>query len=145
MTPQSAAWLLLAHMALADGEITEEERAMLSDVVALGGPWGDVDALLAEAGGTDVDTLLGAIDRYADGFFIATRVYLMARIDGEVDPAEQALYERLVGAFDLTEEDQALIAGLGAEMEAGPGLAGPGEPPARVAALYAESSFAQEG
>ncbi|MFN3200725.1 MAG: TerB family tellurite resistance protein [Bradymonadia bacterium] len=139
MKTHEAAWLLLGQMALADGKITEEERQMLADVLTPDDPWDSVDALLVAAAETDRETLVQAIEQYADGVFVAARVYLMARIDGEVDPTEQALYATLVDRFEVTPDDRAMIESLAVTLEGDPMA----PPPARFVELYAQSSFAQ--
>ena len=122
----------MAKMALSDGEVAAEERAMLRDLVD-----GEeaLDALLAKAKEAALDDLLAQVESYADGFFIALRAYAMAMVDNDFDVREEALFNKLVDRLKITDEDRALIE----RSEKAAQSNTPPEP--RVMELYESSSF----
>lgn len=96
----------MAKMALVDGHVSEEERAMLAAHVD---PSERVETLIEEAKRGSLPELLRGIDRYADRFFVALRAASMAAIDGHFDAREEALYAEVLAALEITPEDRALI------------------------------------
>lgn len=135
MKTKRAAALVMARMALADGQITEEERGFLEPVL----PQGEsVDEVLAEAKNHTMAELLAQVDNYADRFFIAMRAASMAYVDLEFDAKEEAALERLLGAVNLSDEDMTLLRETVDDM----GKADPSPPGARLAELFEQSSFA---
>ena len=106
MSARRAAVLVMAKMALADGEVADAEREFLSPLLDESD---SLEALLKEAEGKKLVDLVSPIDAYADRFFIALRARSMAAIDAEFDAREEALYERLVRALEITADDRQLI------------------------------------
>jgi tellurite resistance protein len=124
----------MAKMALVDGHVSDEERAMLAPHLDSAE---SVDALVEEAKRTSLAEILGGIDRYADRFFVALRAASMAAIDEHLDAREEALYAELVATLEITPEDRALIDESVAGLDAI-------EPPPmhpRIEQLFLSSSF----
>jgi hypothetical protein len=96
-----------------------------------------IDALLAEARDVELLSIVAQLDRYADRFFVALRSASMAHVDAHLDAREAALYDELVGALDITDDDMLLID------EAVRGLNELEPPPIhpRIAQLFQQSSF----
>ncbi len=132
MSSKESALTIMAKMALSDGEIAPEERAMLRDMVDADA---SVDQLLEKAKTQTLDEMIGQIDKYADRFFIALRAYAMAMADQVFDAREEALYKTLVDKLEITEDDRALI-------ERSEKAASDNQnPEPRVMELYEQSSF----
>ena len=106
MNGKRIAALVMAKMALSDGEVTEEERGFLAPVL----PEGEsIDQVLEEAKDHTLKDLIGRVDNYADRFFIAMRAAAMAHVDLEFDAAEEAALDRLMSAVNLSADDTALL------------------------------------
>jgi uncharacterized membrane protein YebE (DUF533 family) len=134
MGARKAALLTMTKMALVDGSISEEERAMLAPLLGAGET---VDALVGEASQTPVSELVTKLDRYADRFFVALRAASMAAVDARLDAREEALYAELVGALGITPADRAIIEQAVAALDA----VDPPPPHPRIAQLFQASSF----
>jgi len=133
--PRRASLLVMAKMALADGQVTPEEKGMFSSLAGAE----RVDALLDEARQGTLDELVGRVAKYEDRFFIALRSYMMAHVDGDFDVKEEKLYERLVEKLGVTDADRKLIR----KTEAAQRAVRPTPPDPRIDALYEASSFFQ--
>ena len=137
MNGKRIAALVMARMALSDGEVTEEERGFLAPVL----PEGEsIDEILEEAKSHTLKDLIGRVENYADRFFIAMRAAAMAHVDLEFDAAEEAALGRLVSAVNLSADDTALLEQTINDME----NAQPSPPSPRLAELFEQSSFAAQ-
>ena len=134
MGARKATLLVMAKMALSDGEVAQEERGFLQEMLQ---PGETVDALLAEAKGRSMKELVAPIDRYADRFFVALRAYAMSTIDMELVAREEAAFERLVTELAIKPSDCELIKRVVAEAESEE----PEAPDPRVEELFQASSF----
>lgn len=134
MNGKQVAALVMAKMALSDGEITEEERGFLAPVLPAGTT---VDEALAEAKNHTLKDLIGRVDNYADRFFIAMRAAAMAHIDMDFDAREEAALNRLLSAVNLNPEDTALLEQTLNDMD----NAQPSAPSPRLTELFEQSSF----
>ena len=134
MDIQKATVLVMAHMALADGGISPEESDFLTPFLE---PGVSLEELLKEAQAHSLQELLEPIESYADRFFIALRAASMAHVDSQLDAQEEDLYERLVKLLEISPADQEVIARAVAAFLAEEAE----EPEARVAELFAQSSF----
>jgi tellurite resistance protein len=135
MDSKQVALLLLAKMALADGNIDQEEREMLLDIVQDPLVLND---LIAQAKSCHLDELIGQLDNYADKFFVALRAFMIAHVDEHFDVEEERLFRQLVSKLEITPEDIELIE-LVAEFSADPTKHAL---PTRLEQLYLQSSFA---
>lgn len=131
---RKAALLAMAKMALVDGHVSQDERAMLAPLL---GPGDSVEALVEEASRTELASIVAQVDKYADRFFVALRAASMAMVDEQLDAREQALYQELVTALAISAEDQSLIDDSVAHLDA---LEPPPMHP-RIELLYRSSSF----
>lgn len=135
MNGKRIAALVMAKMALSDGQVTEEERGFLKPVL----PEGEsVDEVLEEAKSHTLKDLIGRVDNYADRFFIAMRAAAMARVDLDLDAREEAALNRLMSAVNLNADDTALLEQTISDMDS----AQPSPPSPRLAELFEQSSFA---
>lgn len=124
----------MAKMALVDGEVSSEERAMLAPLL---GDGESLEGLLEEARDLKLSDLVAKLDRYADRFFVALRAASMAAVDEHLDAREEALYAELVEALGILPADRAIIEESVAALDA---LEPPPMHP-RVAQLFQASSF----
>lgn len=134
---RKAALLAMAKMALVDGHVSDDERAMLAPLLK---PGDSVDALIEEASHADLASIVAEVDKYADRFFVALRAASMAMVDEHLDAREEALYKQLAAALAISAEDQSLIDESVANLNAL-------EPPPlhpRIELLYRSSSFATD-
>lgn len=136
MSARKAALLVMAKMALSDGTVAEEERDFMRPLLEAGD---DLDALLDEAKGKTVAQLIEPVDKYADRFFIALRAASMAAIDDHLDAREEALYERLVAALEISDKDRKVIQRTVAALSE----IGVQPVESRIEELYHQSSFAE--
>lgn len=136
MSAKRAISLVMAKMALADGEVVGEEREFLKPMLDSDE---SLDDMLAEARSKSLAELVAPVQTYADKFFIAMRAAAMSRIDADFDAREEALYERLLALLKLEQSDQELIE---RSLEAMDQVV-PTEPEPRIEELYMQSSFAQ--
>jgi tellurite resistance protein len=137
MNGKQVAALVMAKMALSDGQITEEERGFLEPVLPQGT---SVDDVLTQAKGHTLKELIGQVENYADRFFIAMRAAAMAHIDMDFDSREEAALNRLLSAVDLNPGDTELLEKTLEDME----QAQPSAPSPRLAELFEQSSFAAQ-
>lgn len=134
MDTKRAVGLVMAKMALADGEVSDEERGFLAPVLP---PGESIDELLQQAKAMTVEDLVREVDSYADKFFIAMRAAAMARIDMDFDAREEAMLSKLLSLFQLSEDDTSLLHRTIEDME----KAHPVPPDPRVEVLFQQSSF----
>lgn len=127
----------MAKMALVDGHVSEDERAMLAPLLK---PGDSVEALIEEAAQADLASIVAKVDKYADRFFVALRAASMALVDEQLDAREEALYKELAEALAITAEDQSLIDESVANLNA---LEPPPMHP-RIELLFQSSSFATD-
>lgn len=137
MTAIQTALKLWVKMTLVDGTIHEQEREFLAYMLQTYAPEHDLDTLIEAVRDTDLATLTGQVDAYADRFFIAMNALAIAHCDDTYSDEERRLFQTLLTAFEITDEDAALLAATVADQHS----ASPSDPPARVEALFAESSF----
>ncbi len=137
MTAVQTALKLWVKMTLVDGTIHEQERDFLNYMLQTYAPEKDLDALIEAVRDIDLATLTSQVDAYADRFFIAMNALAIAHCDETYSPEERRLFQKLLVAFEITDEDAALLAATVADQHS----ATPRNPAARVEALFAESSF----
>ncbi len=106
MDSHEAALLLLAKMALADGESDDEERQYLGSLVP---DRDELDALLERAKEFELRALVSPMTHYPDRFVVAMRLAVMATINLDLDKRERALFDEVVELMELTDEDHRLI------------------------------------
>lgn len=134
MGARRATLLVMAKMALSDGQVVQEERDFLEPMLE---PGETLEALLSEASKSTLEQLVAPVERYADRFFIALRAYAMSTIDDDLDAREEAAFERLVSALGIKPDDRTLI-------ERSVGASDSDEPEAldpRLEELYQASTF----
>lgn len=124
----------MAKMALVDGTVSDDERAMLTPLLTRGET---VEALIEEASGLKLADLVSRLDRYADRFFVALRAATMAKVDAHLDAREEALYAELVEALEILPADRDLIEQSVSALDA---IDPPPMHP-RIAQLFQSSSF----
>ena len=133
MDPKTAAARVMARMALADQEVTDDERWLLVELV---GSDEEAAALLDQVADAEVAELVAPVTLYADRFFLAFRAYVMAHADEVIDDRERSLFEELLRHLALVERDRELIESVGRSI-----LGGRDAPPDRFRELYEQSSF----
>jgi uncharacterized protein (DUF697 family) len=113
-TETLASLKVLVCMAKADGTLAPEERAVLEDAIQAAPPAGvTVDALLN--GAYDVDAELARITSQEGRDATFSSAFAMAYADRHVDPAEQALLDKIEKAFVVPKETKGLFGRLFAE------------------------------
>ncbi len=134
MSTKRTALLVMARMALADGNVGQQERELILPL--LDSP-DQLEGLLEEAQAAPLPQLLAQVDRYADRFFIAMRAASMAHIDGQFSGGEQFFYADLLDQLQLRPEDVTLIQTSIRQLDE----LEPVEPDARIGELFQQSSF----
>ena len=137
MQAKRAALGVMAKMALADGNVDDDERELLVDMAGGDGA-ALVDAAIADAKSQPLEQLAAAVGKYEDRFFVALRAYAVAHADRKFDVSEQHLFQRLAALFELTADDLRLIR----RAEGNSHAIDPKPLDPRVEELFRNSSFA---
>ena len=133
MNPRTACVVILAKMALENGDLDGKEGKLLQRVCGrLGLPHEKVAELAREKRLGEV--LENVVDR-ADRVVVAFHAYLMANIDGEFDAWEKELYDLVLTILEISPADQQALEGWATEVLTGRGM------PAGFSRVVASSSF----
>jgi uncharacterized tellurite resistance protein B-like protein len=109
LTPQKAAALILAKMALADGILDPAELDFLEELLVGHPESGTINELIDEARDRSLESLAAALEKYPDRFLVSFRVLLMASVDQHLDPREQQLYQQLLKLLEIKREDSLIF------------------------------------
>lgn len=130
MSAKRAISLIMAKMAMVDGEIVVAEREFLRPLLDHGEC---LETFVQEASRVSLNEIVSNLTNYADKFYVALRASSMSHIDQSEHPTERALYMELLDLLELSCEDQELI-------ERAVTNAGPPDP--RIMEIFLQSSLA---
>ena len=136
MDSRKAILLVLAKTAQCDGQVAPSEQQFLQEMCELMNQ-GSIGDVLEQAKSADLLDLIGALDNYADRFFVALRAYMMAQVDQHFDVQEEAFFKSLVTSLSISSDDLQLIEQSESTLKSDSA----DEPNARIMELYRESSF----
>ena len=140
MESRKAALLIWARMACSDGEIQDEEKQFLSEMAEAVGISDPVEDILKQARASDPEFLYDHVPKYEDRVFVLLRSYVMARVDGRVDAAEEAMFVSMEERFEIMPEDRELIRKTAEDLE----NPEPGAVDQRIEEYYKASSFFED-
>ena len=130
MSAKRAICLIMAKMAMADGDVVGAEKDFLQPILDQGEC---VDRFMEEARESPLKEMVTNLDNYADRFYVALRAFSMSRVDDTVHPDEQRFYEELIALLKIKPEDQELIVRTVETTE--------GQPDPRIMEIFLESSL----
>ncbi|MFT5459157.1 MAG: tellurite resistance protein [Myxococcota bacterium] len=133
MSPRTACAVILAKMALENGDLDSKEGRLLERVCGRLGL--ETDKVRETAAEKRLDEVLASVVTRADRVVITFNAYLMANIDGQFDTWERELYDLVLTILEISPADQAHAEGWAKQV-----LRGGGTPPG-LSALIAVSSF----
>lgn len=134
MKNKNAVLKVMTKMALADGEISADERDYILPFL---NHESELDGLVQTVQTESLEQMLSQVDSYADRFFIALRAASMAHIDQHFDEFEAQLYQKLLGLLNLEQGDLGLIEDYTQTLYDYSEF----EPSPRFQELYTQSSF----
>ena len=130
MSAKRAICLIMAKMAMVDGDVVGAEKDFLQPILDHGEC---VDLFMQEARESPLTEMVSSLSNYADKFYVALRAFSMSRVDDIVHPDEQKFYDELVRLLEIKPEDQELIV----RTVETPG----GNPDPRIMEIFLESSL----
>ena len=98
MSAKRAISLIMAKMAMVDGEIVVAEREFLRPLLDHGEC---LETFVQEASRVSLNEIVSNLTNYADKFYVALRASSMSHIDQSEHPTERALYMELLDLLEL--------------------------------------------